>query len=547
MKKIDFFLFLHVIYMFGHLLMAAEYEFPVFPVDKCPLSKEDWDMRSIQLKCNKTHGYHCVPNRHLTSLIEFCSSQGPKVPIEAGNCVHLAGRGRLNQIPCQTVFSSGCPDTFFFSQDIYKWKISESIDVLKLDEGISLLEKDEKDKTNHQKKIKRIPGLHNRGFDDLHLAAKDGNLEKFIEIWETLSQRNKDNLDSRTGDGRNCLHIAAFFGHFDICSHILRNNKNLFSKKDNNKMNPAHWAALGGKINILKLMMSFGCDLAEKTEKYEENIVLFACIGDWIDVCKFAANHATYKSLLHAKNREGWNPIQYAAKRGYFEIFKFLYTNGVDCYSESFKTGKTCLHTACENGQVDICKFILNKNPDLKDKEDYNHQHAGHFAAKSGSTEILFALNEKADLPFFKKVATDNINILHIACKYGNLNFCKQLENWGILNDLCQDITEKGWNAALFITERCVDEEKRIQILELLTKNGLDVYHVSRAGKTILYNACVNQSKELVKYLLKHFPALVGIERALDPTLASKSEMINAIFDDFKRKMSKRDKVHATD
>lgn len=425
-----------------------------------------------------------------------------------------------------------------------EWKVSESIDVLKLDEGISLLEKDEKDKTNHQKKIKRISGLHNRGFDDLHLAAKDGNLEKFIEIWETLSKRNKDNLDSRTGDGRNCLHIAAYFGHLDICSHILSNNKNLFSKKDNNKMNPAHWAALGGKIDILELMMSFGCDLAEKTEKYEENIVLFACIGDWIDVCKFAANHATYKSLLHAKNREGWNPIQYAAKRGYFEIFKFLYTNGVDCYSESFKTGKTCLHTACENGHVDICKFILNKKPDLKDKEDNNHQHAGHFAAKSGSTEILFALKEKADLPFFKKVATDNINILHIACKYGNLDFCKQLENWGILIDLCQDITEKGWNAALFITERCVDEEKRIQILELLTENGLDVYHVSRAGKTILYNACVNQSKELVKYLLKHFPALVGIERALDPTLASKSEKINAIFDEFKRKMSKRGVVN---
>lgn len=422
--------------------------------------------------------------------------------------------------------------------------LSEFIDVLKKDEVIRLLEKDEKVETNHQKKIKRISGLQNRGFNDLHLAAKEGNLEKFIEIWETLSKRNKDELDSRTGDGRNCLHIAAYFGHLDICSHILSNNKNLFLKKDNNKMNPAHWAALGGKIDILELMTCSGCDLAEKTEKYEENIVLFACIGDWVDVCKFAADHSTYKSLLHAKNREGWNPIQYAAKRGYYEMFNFLYTNGVDCYSKSFKTGKTCLHTASENGHVDICKFILNKQPDLKDKEDNNHQHAGHFAAKSGSTEILFALKEKAGLQFLKKVTTDNINILHIACKYANLDFCKQLKNWEILNDLCQDITEKGWNAALFITERCVDEEKRIQILELLTANGLDVYHVSRAGKTILYNACVNQSKELVKYLLKNFPALVGIERALDPRLASKSEKIYAIFEEFKRKMSRRGVVN---
>ena len=46
------------------------------PVDKCSLSEQDWNMKSNQLRCNKTHGYHCVPNKNLTSLIEFCYPGG---------------------------------------------------------------------------------------------------------------------------------------------------------------------------------------------------------------------------------------------------------------------------------------------------------------------------------------------------------------------------------------------------------------------------------------------------------------------------------------
>lgn len=37
-----------------------------------------------------------------------------------GNCLELAARGSLNQVPCNMTFSSGCPDKFFFSPDLYR-------------------------------------------------------------------------------------------------------------------------------------------------------------------------------------------------------------------------------------------------------------------------------------------------------------------------------------------------------------------------------------------------------------------------------------------
>nr|XP_022297566.1 uncharacterized protein LOC111106962 [Crassostrea virginica] len=99
---------------------ASEYDFEVFPVETCPQSNEEWNARSNVQKCNKTHGYQSVPNKHLTSLIEFCYPGGFRLPFEAGNCLELTARGILIQIPYKQIFQNGCPDNFFFSQDLYK-------------------------------------------------------------------------------------------------------------------------------------------------------------------------------------------------------------------------------------------------------------------------------------------------------------------------------------------------------------------------------------------------------------------------------------------
>ena len=96
----------------------------------------------------------------------------------------------------------------------------------------------------------------------MHLSSKVGNYEEFKQNWKEFSC--VENRDLRTIDGRNCLHIAAYFGNMNICEHILRENKTLLLSKDNNKINPAHWAALGGKTGVLDLMLEYGCDLEEK-------------------------------------------------------------------------------------------------------------------------------------------------------------------------------------------------------------------------------------------------------------------------------------------
>ncbi|XP_062583279.1 serine/threonine-protein phosphatase 6 regulatory ankyrin repeat subunit B-like [Saccostrea cucullata] len=622
------------------------FAFKVFPVTKCPMSKEEWNMASIRLKCNTTHGYHCVPDKYFTSLIEFCYPQGFRLPFEKGNCLELAADGILNHVPCANTFSSGCPDTFYFSNELYKFPKCLTINTglrcfdadieciysrltnnktvnqeeksttgynndgnLKgntdsdnstlivvtifligmiilllvltaafiykrrnkqkrnqgemsknegneeerlLMENKTAIIKEEKTKRkefegneeirkihkiisdgdenafnsfiSHQSNTMSLKKTDVRGFNSLHIAAKGSNLKIFKKIIEC-----EVSIDSEVmNDKRNCMHIAAYYGNNPICDHLLKKYDYLFKKKDKYNMNPAHWAALAGQTSILELMMGHNCDLSVKTEKYEENIVLFACMGKSLPVCEFVYSKEKIAWVLEATNKEGWNSIQYAAKAGDLEVFRFLVEKGVDIRNKSKQTGKNCLHTACEKGHVDICRYILENSPDLIHDKDKGKQHVGHFAAKSGNTEILKLLIEKLEIDDLIKATDDNINILHIACKFARKEMCKMIcENFP---SLVQEMTEKGWQAALFITERAGAENDRINILEFLVSDyKLDVYHVSRSGKTILYNACVNMSPNLVEYLLENFPDLPDIEKSMNPFEAAKSKEIDDV------------------
>ncbi|XP_062599298.1 kinase D-interacting substrate of 220 kDa B-like [Saccostrea cucullata] len=651
--------------------------FKVLPVENCPMSKEEWDMASTRLKCNTTHGYHCVPDKYFTSLIEFCYPQGYRLPFEKGNCLELAADGILNHVPCAKAFSSGCPDRFYFSNELYKfpkcltintdlrcfdadieciysrlmqnktaeqhnkstvdynndgpiqipyntvrinsaliivtvlliamvivllilaaliykrkikWKGKREFKTgksenneLELTGKTHLKEENEESAIKNERflidineihlkeeneesineneplliEIKEVPEdlrkIHKiitesdengfesfinqledktslleetdaRGFNSLHLAAKGSKVKIFDKIIGCEVR-----IDSKVvNDGRNCLHIAAHHGNYPVCEYILKNYQKLFECKDRYNMNPAHWAALAGQKSILELMMEHDCDLSEKTEKYEENIVLFACMGKSLSVCQFVHSKEKIAWVLKATNREGWNSIQYAAKAGDLGVFRFLVEKGVDITNKSKQTGKNCLHTACEKGHVDICKYILENSPDLIHDRDKNGQHMGHFAAKSGNVEILMLLLKKLDIDDLMKATADNINILHVACKYARLEMCKLISVK--CPSLVHEMTEKGWQSALFITERAGAENDRISILKyLVSEHNLDVYHVSRSGKTILYNACVNRSPKLVKYLLAKYPDLPDIEKSMNPFEAAKSKEIDNI------------------
>lgn len=84
-----------------------------------------------------------------------------------------------------------------------------------------------------------------------------------------------------------------------------------------------------------------------------------------------------------------------------------------------------------------------------------------------------------------------------------------------VFPSMVKEITDKGWNAALFITDKADAEEERIKILKHLLDHGLDVYNVSKSGKTVLVNARKNNLKIIEQYLSQQFPKLIGSRRQI--------------------------------
>lgn len=349
--------------------------------------------------------------------------------------------------------------------------------------------------------------VDSNGLNYLHFAAKGGNLSIFKKICNV-----EVSVEKKTNNGSNVLHIAAHRGCYPICKYILENHAALFSHKDNIGMNPAHYAANAGQYHILDLMFEKGCDLFAEDEKNNENIVHLACMGGSLEVCRFVKANKKLQKLLHAKNGEGWNSIQCATKNGHLDIVKFLLESGVDVKNKSKKIHKNCLHTACEFGRYMICEYILSKAPKLITDTDSCGQHAGHYAAKNGHTNILQLLI-KANKDAIQKSSHDKINILHIACKYAHYDMVVKIIE--AFPSMVEEITDKEWNAALFITDKADAEEERIKILKHLLNHNLDVHHVSKAGKTILVNARINNLNNIEQLLSQQFPNLISTPRSI--------------------------------
>ena len=98
--------------------------------------------------------------------------------------------------------------------------------------------------------------------------------------------------------------------------------------------------------------------------------------------------------------------------------------DGGDVYGRK-KDNTTCLHIAALNGQLNLCKMLLeNYNADIQIKSN-DEETALHCAAHNGDVELFQYLVEKGSDVYSKK--KDNLSCFQIAASHGHLNLCKML------------------------------------------------------------------------------------------------------------------------
>nr|XP_022296500.1 uncharacterized protein LOC111106214 isoform X2 [Crassostrea virginica] len=97
------------------------YHFNVTSVHRCPMNISEHEKAEARLGCKENQGYHCIPDKYHSSLIEFCYPK-KRILVHTGNCLELADIGILNHVKCQT-FSCGCPEAPYYSNEMYRFPV----------------------------------------------------------------------------------------------------------------------------------------------------------------------------------------------------------------------------------------------------------------------------------------------------------------------------------------------------------------------------------------------------------------------------------------
>ena len=453
------------------------------------------------------------------------------------NCLHIAAHyGHLNlckalineyNVDVQLPDNDGWTALHFSarngSYEIVKYFIKMGIDInLETTDGINCLHiaADQ----GHLNLCKALIKKHNLdlekpnddGWTALHYSAKNDS----YELVKFFTDMGIDTNLKGTG-GMNCLHIAADYGHLNLCKTLINEYNVDVQLPDNNGWTTPHFSARYGSYEIFKYFINMGIDINLKTKDGMNCLHIAAHYGH-LNLCKALINE--YNVDVQLPDNDGWTALHFSAENGSYEIVKYFINMGIDINLKT-KHGMNCLHIAADYGHTNLCKTLMKKhNLDLEEPND-NGWTALHYSAKNDSYELVKFFTDMGIDTNLK--ATDGINCLHIAAEYENLNLCKTLINEYNVDVQIPD--NDGWTALHFFAKNGNYEIVKYFIhmgidINLKTKHGMNCLHIAADyghtnlcktlmkkhnldleepndnGWTALHYSAINDSYELVKF-----------------------------------------------
>ncbi|XP_062589127.1 serine/threonine-protein phosphatase 6 regulatory ankyrin repeat subunit B-like [Saccostrea cucullata] len=325
----------------------------------------------------------------------------------------------------------------------------------------------------------------------LHDAAWGGN----VDIFKFLIQIGLD-VEITTYIGKTVMHESCLNGKRELFKHLVNNYSGLLKINDNKGESVLHDAAWGGNIDILKLLIEKGLEVKSTTD-VGETVLHRCCRNGQSQMCSFLVKNYPY--LIKIDDIEGKNVLHDAAFGGNIYVLKLLLSKGLDIKSTT-AVGKTVLHQCCMSNNFQMCKYLVNAHPELVSISDNDGKNVLHDAARGGNVDVFRFLKEKnLDV---KKTTNKGKTALHYCCKNGKLQMCRYLIN--DQPDLVQIVDSSGINV-LHETAR----GGNVKILKFLLDKGIDVKNTSFTGKTILHFCCKKGQKEMLKYVISKYPSLV--------------------------------------
>ena len=93
-------------------------------------------------------------------------------------------------------------------------------------------------------------------------------------------------IDLKTDLGWNCLHIAAFYGHLNLCKYRIDQHKILMNLADNDRWRALHISTKNGSYELLNTFHDIGTDIDLRTND-GSNCLHIAALHGHLNLCNF--------------------------------------------------------------------------------------------------------------------------------------------------------------------------------------------------------------------------------------------------------------------
>ena len=476
------------------------------------LCKELIKKYKFDLHITDNHGLTALHYSALSGsyeLLKYFANMGTNIHLKTNigkNCLHIAAeRGHLNlckvlidkhKFDVNMTENSGSTALHFSAQkgnyELFMYFANIGADIhLKRNDGISCLHiaasqghlslcKELIDKYKFD-----INMVDNLGWSPLHCSAQNGSSE-LVTYFAAMGT----DINLKTNDGKNCLHIAAEVGHLNLCKALIEKQKLDVNMAENLGYAAIHFSAQSGSCELFTFFADMGADIYLKTND-RRNCLHIAASEEHLNLCKELIDK--YKFDVSAADDFGWTGLHFSAATGNYKLVSYFADMGTDIHLKA-DNGMSCLHIAACQGHFNLCKILIEKHKFDLNITDEDGWAALHCSAQSGSYELVTCFaGVGADIHL---ETINGVNCLHIAANGGHLNLCKVLiekHKFDVNMAANHGQTPLHYSAA----------SGSYELVTYFVDMGTDIHLKTNGGQNCLHIAALKGHLKLCKYFLE--------------------------------------------
>ena len=245
------------------------------------------------------------------------------------------------------------------------------------------------------------------GADPIVQAGGGGSVEIFNVEFNPI-QENKL--------GQTALHMALLNGKEELAFYIIKHYPMLIKINCEYDRSALHCVAEGGSVTLLKHLIDIGMD-TRYVDKNGHTILHMSCVMGKKDASMYLIQY--HQILLHVKNNAQKTALHSACEGGNVDIFKHLVNAGLNAHDRD-RNMNNVLHNACIRRNYEMIEYLLHHYSDCMIQGDKYGWYPFHVAAESGDEAILrLFIQHNVDIC---KLTSYGKSILHISCHNANID-----------------------------------------------------------------------------------------------------------------------------